>query len=233
VDHPRKAKWLNEAEKTLLIKRLEEEEHLKRLDGLEHHRLVDAFRSWRVWVLCLVYFGMTSGNYAVQFWLPQILKDTITKDPFRIGLLTMIPSAIGAVAMVLIGHHSDKTGERRWHVSLTVLLAGVGLGAASIPGVTGVTGFAALTIAAAAVISASSTFWSLPTAYLSGAAASAGIAWINSVGNLGGFVSPFLVGAIRDLTHSTSLALFVVACGCFGSAILVATLFKKRFAVIT
>jgi nitrate/nitrite transporter NarK len=134
--------------------------------------------------------------------------------------------------MVLIGQHSDATGERRWHISLATFIGGCGLAVSAIPGISGALGFAALTVAAASIVSSSSTFWSLPTAYLSGAAASAGIAWINSVGNLGGFVSPFLVGRIRDVTHSTSLALFFVACCCFGSAILVATLFKKRFATV-
>ncbi len=229
-DHPQKAKWLSEAERTLLLDRLQYEESLKRLDGVERHSLKDAFGSLRVWVLCLVYFGTVSGNYAIQFWLPQIIKDTLTKDPLKIGLLTMIPWGVAALVMVLIGHHSDVTGERRWHVSLAAFSGACGLAISAIPGIPGVLGLIALTVAASTIVSASATFWSLPTAYLSGAAASAGIAWINSVGNLGGFVSPFLVGHIRDVTHSTSLALFVVACGPLMAAILVATIFKQRFA---
>jgi D-galactonate transporter len=229
-DHPQKAKWLNSEERALLLDSLEQEEQLKRQDGSHHHSLLDAFRSSRVWILCLVYFGTVSGNYAIQFWLPQIVKDTLTKDPFRIGLLTMIPWGLAAITMVLVGHHSDATGERRWHVSLAALSGGCGLAISAIPGIPGVLGFMALTLAAASIVSASSTFWSLPTSYLSGAAASAGIAWINSVGNLGGFVGPFLVGKIRDLTHSTSIALFCVAGSCLMSCILVATIFRQRFA---
>ncbi len=229
-DSPRRAKWLNDEERTFLLSGLEEEENLKRNEGSHHHSLGDAFRSWRVWLLCLVYFGFTSGSYAIQFWLPQIIKDTLSKDPFHIGLLTMIPWGLAAVTMVWVGQHSDQTGERRWHVSLAALGGAFGLSVSAIPGVPGVVGFIALAIAAASIVSASATFWSLPTAYLSGAAASAGIAWINSVGNLGGFVSPFLIGKIHDLTHSNSLALFAVACSCLSSSILVATIFKKRFA---
>lgn len=229
-DHPQKAKWLNDTERAFLLEGLDNEERLKKEDGAHHHSLGDAFRSSRVWILCLVYFGMASGNYAIQFWLPQIVKDTLTKDPFRIGLLTMIPWGLAAVSMVWIGQHSDATGERRWHVSLAALGAACGLAISAIPGISGALGFAALTLAAASVISASSTFWSLPTSYLSGAAASAGIAWINSVGNLGGFVSPFIIGRINDLTHSTSLAIFLIAGCCLLSFILVATIFKKRFA---
>lgn len=229
-DHPRNAKWLSEAERTLVLNNLDREERLKREDGSNHHSTLDAFRSWRVWIFCLIYFGTVSGNYAIQFWLPQIVKDTLTKDSFRIGLLTIIPWGVAAVTMVLVGHHSDKTGERRWHISLSALCGACGLALSAIPGIPGILGLAALTLAAAGIVTASSSFWSLPTSYLSGAAASAGIAWINSIGNLGGFVSPFLVGKIRDATHSTSIALFVLACGCGMSFILVATLFKKRFA---
>jgi D-galactonate transporter len=229
-DQPQKAKWLSEAERALVLGHLEEDERLKQEQGGKNQTLLHAFSSYRVWILCLVYFGTVSGNYAIQFWLPQIVKDTLTKDPFQIGLLTMIPWGLAAITMVLIGQHSDNTGERRWHISLAALGGGCGLAVSAIPGVPGVIGFAALTVAAAMIVSASSTFWSLPTSYLSGAAASAGIAWINSVGNLGGFVSPFLVGKIRDLTHSSSLALIVLAGACFMSSILVATVFKKRIA---
>lgn len=229
-DHPKDAKWLTDSERTLVLQRLEDEEHLKRLDGAHHHRLSDAFRSGKVWILSLVYFGTVTGNYAIQFWLPQIIKDTLAKDPFRIGLLTMIPWGVAAIVMVIVGRHSDFTGERRWHISIAALVGALGLAVSAIPGISGIVGLLALTVAASSIISASSTFWSLPTAYLSGAAASAGIAWINSVGNLGGYVGPSLVGKISDATGSSSIALFVIACGPLLSAILVATIFRKRFA---
>jgi D-galactonate transporter len=229
-DHPHRAKWLSDTERSVLLENLAHEERLKKTDGSHDHSLVDAFRSTRVWVLCLVYFGCVTGNYAIQIWLPQIIKDTLSKDPFRIGLLTMIPWGVAAITMVVVGRHSDATGERRWHISLSALAGGCGLAVSAIPGVPGIVGLIALTVAASSIISASSSFWSLPTAYLSGAAASAGIAWINSVGNLGGFVGPFLVGWLRDVTHSTSLALIVVACGPFLAFVLVASIFKKRFA---
>lgn len=228
-DYPHKAKWLSESERALLAEQQQQEEQLKRLDGAANHKLIDAFRSPHVWILSLVYFGTVSGNYAIQFWLPQILKDTLAKDPFRIGLLTLIPWTAAAITMVLVGHHSDKTGERRWHVSLCALFGGCGLAVSAIPGISGYAGLAALTVAAACIVSCSSTFWSLPTAYLSGAAASAGIAWINSIGNLGGFLSPFLVGRIRQATGSNTLALLVLAGLCWISFALVATIFKRRF----
>jgi nitrate/nitrite transporter NarK len=130
--------------------------------------------------------------------------------------------------MVLVGHHSDVTGERRWHVALSAIVGAVGLAISAIPGISGVLGLAALTLATAGIISASSTFWSLPTAYLSGTAASAGIAWINSVGNLGGYLSPFLVGKIRDATQSMTAALLLLSFCCLASAAITLPFFRRR-----
>lgn len=231
-DAPHRAKWLGDQERSLLVQRLEEDELAKRTSTAGHHRhnLSGAFRSPKVWLLCLVYFGVVTGNYGVNFWLPQILKDTLTKDPFKIGLLTMIPWAFAAAAMLLVGQHSDATGERRWHVALAAVAGAVGLAVSSIPGISGVLGLAALTLAAGGIISSSSTFWSLPTLYLSGTAASAGIALINSVGNLGGFVGPFAIGKLHDVTHSMTVALVFLACCCLMSAGIAVGFFKRKSA---
>lgn len=227
-DKPRTARWLRDEEKDLLERRLEEEESVKRTMSPGHHSLADAFRSPKVWLLCLVYFGIVMGNYGISFWLPQIIKDTLTKDPFRIGLLTAIPWGVAAVVMVLVGHHSDKTGERRWHIGLAGILCSVAFAASAIPGISGPLGLLALTFATAGVTSASSTFWALPTTILSGAAASAGIAWINSVGNLAGYLSPFLVGKVRDATHSMIPALLMLSfCG-LASAMITLLCFPDR-----
>jgi len=227
ADTPHKAKWLGDLEKSLLIERLQQDEDVKSA-GRGHHSLLDAFRSVKVWLLGLVYFGTVMGSYGISFWLPQIVKDTLTKDPWRIGLLTMIPWGVTAVVMMLVGRHSDATGERRWHVALSATAGAVGLALSAIPGIPGALGLVALTLAASGVISASSTFWSLPTAFLSGTAASAGIAWINSVGNLGGYVSPYLVGKIRDSTHSMTPALLLLSFCCLNSAIVTLLFFRNR-----
>jgi MFS family permease len=227
-DSPQKARWLNQSEKDLLQQHLDEEEKTKRLESPGHHRLADAFRSPKVWLLCLVYFGMVMVNYGISFWLPQIVKDTLTKDAFKIGLLTAIPWGVAAIAMVAVGHHSDKTGERRWHIALTGMLCAIAFAVSAIPGIPGALGLVALTIATAAMASAYSTFWALPTTLLSGAAASAGIAWINSVGNLAGYLSPYLVGKIRDATHSMFWALLMLSFCCLFPAILVVFCFRPR-----
>ncbi len=227
-DGPHKAKWLSEDERALLLERLREDEALKRSSTPGHHSFADAFRSSKVWLLCLVYFGIVMGNYGVQFWLPQIIKETLTTDPWHIGLITMIPWGIGAITMVVVGHHSDVTGERCWHVAGSVLVGGIAFALSAWPGIGGVLGLVALTFAIAGIVSASSNFWSLPTAYLSGTAATAGIAWINSVGNLAGYLSPFLVGKTRDATHSMTLALLLLSFSALASAVITVMFFRRR-----
>jgi D-galactonate transporter len=226
-DNPAKAKWLNTEERDLLVRRLEEDELGKKSAG-GHHKLGDALKNPKVWLFCLIYFGVVMGNYGLQFWLPQIIKDTLTKDPWHIGLLTMIPWSATAIVMVLVGHHSDVTGERCWHVALSAVAGGIGLALSSIPGISGAFGLAALTLGTCGIISASSSFWSLPTSYLSGAAAAGGIALINSVGNLGGFVSPWLVGIIHQTTHKMTPALLTLAGTCWMSAIITIAFFRHR-----
>lgn len=227
-DSPHKAKWLQEREKTLLLLRLAEDEERKKLAAPGHFTLADAFRSSKTWLLCAVYFGFVMGNYGISFWLPQIVKDTLTKDAWQIGLLTAIPWACAAVAMVIAGHHSDVTGERCWHIALTGIAGAAAFAVSAIPGISGAIGFVALTVATAGLACAYSTFWSLPTAFLSGTAASAGIAWINSVGNLAGYLSPYLVGKIRDSLHSMTPALLLLSFCSLGSALITIVFFKQR-----
>jgi D-galactonate transporter len=220
-DNPSKSKWLTGEEKGLLLTRLEQDEQAKRAQGEQSHSFADAFRNGRVWIFCAIYFGIVMGTYGISFWLPQIIKETITKDPFHIGLISAIPWAAAAIAMVVNGHHSDATGERRWHVAGACIIGAVAFAISAMPGVGGWAGIAALTVATAAVMSAVSCFWSLPTGILSGTAAAAGIAWINSVGNLAGYVSPTVVGKIRDATHSMTLALSVLSVSVLIAALLV------------
>lgn len=208
---PAKAGWLTEAERALLVANLEADERAKAKDGATGSTLKDAFRDGRVWVLCLVYFGLALGIYAISFWLPQIIKETITTEPVAIGFISALPWLAAAVAMTMNGHHADRTGERRWHTAAPALLGGVALGVSAFPGLGGWAGIAAITVATAGILSAASGFWALPTAILSGAGAAAGIAWINSVGNLAGYASPFMIGRIRDTTGSMVTAMLVVA----------------------
>jgi nitrate/nitrite transporter NarK len=211
TDRPSDATWLTEDQKRLVQRGLDEEDARKRQAGGSGHRLVDAFRSRPVWLLSLAYFGMAGGNYGITFWLPQIIKDTITSDPQAIGWISTIPWVSSIVAMNLWGRHSDITGERRWHLALAAGVGAVALAASAIPGISGPAGIAALTIAASALMCQFAVFWAVPTAILAGSAAAAGIAWINSIGNLAGYASPHAVGFIRDQTHSMLPAMLMLA----------------------
>ncbi len=227
-DDPSKATWLTGDERNLLIQRLAEDEELKKAQGSSHRTLKDVFRSPTVWMFCLVYFGIIMGVYGIGFWMPQIIHDSITKDVWSIGLISAIPWAFGAIAMVWIGHHSDVTGERRWHIALTAMIGSVAFAASGIPGISSLLAIVALSFAAAGVLSALSSFWALPTSVLSGTAAAAGIAWINSIGNLAGYVSPYVVGRIRDATHNMLYALLVLAAFCLMSALIVLRVTEKN-----
>jgi D-galactonate transporter len=212
-DGPRKAKWLTKEEQDLIIRRVEEDNASKsELGG--RHNVLDAFKDGRVWALAVVYFCGVVGFYAVNFWMPTIIQELgiDKKDFLKVGLLSMIPWGVAAVAMVVVGSHSDRTGERRWHVAGSLLVAVVGMLALALVGkASPVLSIIALTLVTAGVLSWVATFWSLPTAFLSGTAAAAGIAWINSVGNLGGHFGPDLIGRIRTATNSSEAAFFTLA----------------------
>ncbi len=227
TDSPEKARWLDSNEKRLILDRLREEDEMKKRSG-GGHRFADAFRSPAVWLLCVVYFGLSSGNYGIGFWLPQVIKDGITSNPLVIGWITVIPWLAAAIAMILVGRHSDATGERRWHFALSCLLVSAGFAVSAIPGITGPLRLAGLTLSTMGIMSAFAVFWALPTAILSGTAAAAGIAWINSVGNLGGYASPYVVGTIRDRMHSMTPALAALSATTLVAALVALSVTRRR-----
>jgi sugar phosphate permease len=226
-DGPERASWLSAEQKALIARRLAEEEAVKAADGRHAQRVGEVFRNPAVWVLSLIYFGTVMGNYGVTFWLPQIIRETITTSPWRIGLVSMIPWGVAAITAVIVGASSDRHQERRWHIATGAAVGAVAFALSGMPGISGWTGLAFLTVATAGMMSTMTTFWSLPTAILSGNAAAAGIAWINSLGNLSGYVSPFVLGAIRDATRDAAhpngnmfLALLVLAFSLFMAGVL-------------
>ena len=210
---PRQAKWLSQEERDLVLQRLAADEASKQ--GLGHkHQFIDAFRDGRVWALAAVYFCGVLGFYAVTFWMPTLIQElegVDQRDFLTVGLLSMIPWGTAAVCMVLVGGHSDRTGERRWHAAGSLGVAVVGLLALALVGHAAAPTILALTLVTSGTLSWVATFWSFPTAFLSGTAAAAGIAWINSVGNLGGHFGPDLIGRIRTATDSTEAAFFTLA----------------------
>jgi D-galactonate transporter len=215
-DGIRSARWLGEDEKQYL-------ERAIRVDGSgrQHLPLGALFVSGKVWLLALVYFLFVMGLYGVSFWLPQLVRNTGVQDVFQVGLLTAIPYGVAAVAMVLAARHSDRSGERRWHAAGAAFLGAAGLALCTWYGHDTLPAMLALSLATAGILSTFPIFWSLPTGMLDGAAAAAGIALINSVGNLAGFVSPYLVGAVKDATGSPAIGIYLVAASLAAGGVLV------------
>jgi D-galactonate transporter len=206
TDGIRQAKWLSEPEKQVL------EGHVKAEAGAkEHHSMGDAFREPKVWLLALTYALFLMGLYGVSFWLPSLIKASGVKDPLDVGLLTAIPYSVATIAMIVTGYSSDKRRERRWHLSIAGWCGALGLVLSAVYANNTVLAMAALTLAAAGICTTVSQFWNLPGAFLAGVAAAAGIAFVNASGSVSGFVAPFLVGWVKDMTGSTNWAVIVIA----------------------
>lgn len=205
----RDAKWLSDDEKTVIERALAKDTK----HHSEHGKTWDAFRDPKVWLMCLIYFFFVMGQYALTFWMPTFVESTGIKGGFAIGALSAVPYLAALVAMNLFGRSADRRRERRWHLIIPSLMGAVGFSlAASWTGSTALS-LVALSIAAAGVLTCAPLFWSLPTAFLSGTAAAAGLAVINSVGNLAGFVSPYMIGSLKDATDSTAIPMYVLALG--------------------
>ena len=212
------AKWLSPSEKRLLTENIERENI-----GKTTYSFKNALGNGKVWVLSLVYFRVIMGLYCISFWLPTLIKATGVKSPLDVGLLSAIPYAVATVAMILVSRSADQRRERRWHFAVPAVLGGIGLILSAIFAHNTVFAIAALTLACAGIMTSLPLFWSYPTAFLGGSAAAGGIALIGSPGNLAGFVSPYTLGYVKDLTQSTDVGIYVLACSVFISAILAMT----------
>lgn len=214
------AGWLSADEKALVSAGVAAEANSK--EGGSHFS--DAFRNGRVWLLGLAYFCLASAIYVVSFWLPTLIRQRGVSDPLDVGFLTAIPYLVAIVAMIWCNARADRMRERRWHTVVPCLLTGAGLVLSAVPTGNMVLAMAALTLATAGAATALSAFWSLPAAFLGGAAAAAGLALVNSLGNIAGFVSTSLVGWMTDLTGSSQSSLYLFGALLFFGAALILTL---------
>jgi cyanate permease len=171
--------------------------------------------------MCLIYFCFVMGQYALTFWMPTFVRSTGIEGTLAIGVLSAIPYLAALATMNLFGRSADRRRERRWHLIIPALMGTVGFSLASMWAGSTVLSLIALSIAAAGVLTCAPLFWSLPTSFLGGTAAAAGIAVINSVGNLAGFVSPFMIGEIKDATGSTTIPMYVLALSLVAGAVAV------------
>jgi len=226
---PRSAKWISSAEADWLTQRLDAE----RAEREKHHKMTvwRALIHPRVLLLCLVYFLLAIPAYGFDFFMPKILNLSfpgISKT--RLGLLNAVPPLITVFVMILWGRRSDRLGERRWHVIWPSLWAAIGLTIASFDLVPPLVALAAATIAVSGRWSCLPPFWGLPTAFLSGSAAAGGLALINAIGNLGGYVGPKVMGFMKDMTGSYASGLRLLAAAYILGAILVVSLRAARLA---
>jgi ACS family tartrate transporter-like MFS transporter len=227
TDRPAQANWLSAEERDWLAQEMAQEECQRRAHGLSSFR---ALADGRVWLLILLYFTVAAGTNSIGFYLPKLIDSRIEGlSKIQIGFLSTIPSLCAIAAMVVVGTHSDRTGERRWHVALAAFTGGIGWTiAAWAP--TPALSLAGLAVAHAGMMSMLAPFWSLPTAFLSGTAAAGGIALINSLGNLGGFVGPNIVGQSQALTGSFELGLTALAGLMAAGGVLALTIRHERAA---
>jgi MFS transporter, ACS family, tartrate transporter len=207
TDRPEKATWLADDQRAWLVAEMDAERAGKQASA--RHNILSGLADPRVLALALIYFGTSAGLYTLGIWAPQIIKG-LGLSTMAVGFLNAVPPSAAVIAMVLWARHSDRTGERTWHVVIACLAAALGLmlagGASSVLAVV-----AALSLVNVGISAAKPPLWAMPTMFLSGSAAAVGIATINAIGNLGGFVGPWAIGWIKDRTGSFTGGLLFVA----------------------
>ncbi|UWS34448.1 MFS transporter [Erwinia pyrifoliae] len=204
------AHWLDQKEKSLLNARLKED--TVQDSATEQATLNSVLRNGKLWLLALIYFCLIAGFYTVSFWLPTLVHNAGVEDVFNVGLLTAIPYAAAIVTMIVAARSADKHRERRWHLAIIAIIGAAGMVISALYSDNLWLAMCGLTLGAAGSLSTLPLFWSLPTAFLGGSMAVVGIALINSIGNLAGFVAPYLMGLLTDLTHSTLSGMVIISC---------------------
>jgi ACS family tartrate transporter-like MFS transporter len=229
TDSPAKAKWLADDEKAWLVATLQQESLERQAQPGHGAGVLSALRDARIWVMSLIYFGTSAGLYTLGLWAPLIIRQ-YGFSSLGTGALNAIPSVLAVIGMVLWARHSDRSGERTWHVAIPCVAAGLGLAWAGLAS-TALGVVLALVIVNVGISAAKAPLWAMPSTFLSGAGAAAGIAMINSIGNLGGFVGPFAIGWLKSVTGGYAAGLYVVAASLAVSAILTLMIGYKAYRV--
>jgi ACS family tartrate transporter-like MFS transporter len=222
TDRPEQATWLSTEDRAWLTATMAEEHARRNATG--HASLLPALSSGRVWVLCAVYFLNTTVTYGIFLWLPTMLREASGSSGFIVSGMTAFPFVAALVAMVLVGRHSDRTGERKFHVAACALTAALGLLLAVWSGNNMWLLVLSFTLSQMGQRSVMSVFWAIPPIFLGGTGAAAGIALINSLGNLGGWFGPSMIGWLRDVTGGYSGGLLALAAVLVAEALVVVSL---------
>ncbi len=205
-DSVQDANWLTQHEKNLVKQELAQDNQHK-----EGHASVKEFiADKRLWLLAGIYFCVVMGQYAITFWLPTLIRNSGISDNWHIGLLTSLPYMCAIVVMILAGRSGDHFQERRWHLIIPMCAGAIALTFATLFASNLTLSLICLCIAASGVLTASSLFWMLPTNFLGGVSAAAGIAAVNSFANLAGFCSPYLIGWVTTNTGSNAIGMFLI-----------------------
>ncbi|MEW9586162.1 MFS transporter [Paraburkholderia sp. DGU8] len=204
---PNDARWLSAEEKQIVTASLSADEAA----STGHGRLKDAFADKRVYVLGMIFFTNFCGVYTFSFWLPTIIKSMGVSDVAHIGALSLIPYAFGALGMLLISRSSDVSRERRLHIALPSIVGALALSGSTVISTSLTLSLIMLCVAAFSIMGAATAFWAVPPTYLTNKARAPGIALISSLGALGGFVSPTLIGIVRTYTGSLTNGLYFMS----------------------
>lgn len=225
TDFPRQAHWLK-PEEIAWLENVQATEK-KNKEKVEHLSLFQALTDARILLCALVYFCLNAASYGVAFFLPTIIKGFGVSDT-QTGLLAALPFVFGGIGMVLLGRHSDRTMERKGHVAVALLMAGIGIGLSGLVS-NPVLIMALLCFAQIGVSAVPPMFWPLPASFLTGASAAAGIAAINSLGNLSGFAGPYAMGYLKDLTGNFTAGLLLLAgCAVVGAGVVMSLRIDPR-----
>ena len=224
ADHPRSAKWLTEAEKQFLTEQFEREVAAK--GAVKRYSVMQAISDREVLKLALIYFLYITGFWGFNYWMPTVLKSMSGWSNLAIGGLLAIPMLISLLASAYNGHSSSKRNEKRWHGAIPMFIGAIGL-AVGVFMHNPVVAFFFVILANIGTYAPMAVWWSYPTTFLSGPAAAGAIGMINSCGNLGGFVGPYLTGWIKTATGSFTGAYVYLACSLTAAGLLILTLRKQ------
>ena len=224
VDWPKDAKWLSAEEKRALTTEYEAEIAAK--TAVRKYTVWQALGDWEVLKLCLIYFMWITGFWGFNFWMPTVLKAVSGWSNAAVGWVVVIPMTLALIGFLFVGHSSSATGEKRWHVAIPMFIGAVGMGFGPFvhdP----IASLALVCVSAIGVYVGMGVWWSYPTSFLSGAAAAGAVGMINSIGNTGGWVGPYLTGFVKDLTGSFQWAYVYLAFSLTVAGLLILTLRKN------
>lgn len=220
-DWPKDATWLSDEEKKMLTEQFEKEVALK--DSVKKYSIREALLDPQILKLCAIYFLWITGFWGFNVWMPTVLKSISGWSNTALGMIIVIPMLLATIGFIVVGRSSTRTGEKRWHIALPLFIGTIGMGIGSF--VTDpMVSLALVCLSAIGCYAGMGVWWSVPTSFLSGAAAAGAVGLINSIGNIGGWVGPYVTGYIKDLTGSFQWAYVFLACSLLAGGLLMLTM---------